>query len=75
MRTLVINPRDDDTFAAQARELGASSSTAEALQALLRQNYPRAVVRPRQLEGERDEIWYVYREGAWIPSRGPSAAE
>lgn len=69
VRTFVINPRNDDEFAALVREAGATSASAQALQGVLRQNYPRAVVRPRQLEGERDEIWYVYREGAWIPSR------
>jgi hypothetical protein len=69
VRTFVINPRNDEEFASRVRESGASTATAEALQEMLRHNYPRAVVRPRQLEGERDEIWYVYREGAWIPSR------
>ena len=68
MRTFIINPRHDEQFAAAVHELGAKSADAEALQAALRQNYPRAVVRPRQLEGERDEIWYVYREGAWVAS-------
>ena len=65
----MINPRNDDEFGRLVREAGAGSTSALALQAVLRQNYPRAVVRPRQLEGERDEIWYVYREGAWIPSK------
>lgn len=69
VRTFVINPRNDDEFEALVREAGADSRSAEALQAILRHNYPRAVVRPRQLEGERDEIWYVYREGAWIASK------
>lgn len=69
MRTYVINPRNDADFAALVHEAGETSNSAVALQAVLRQNYPRAVVRPRQLEGERDEIWYVYREGAWIASK------
>ena len=36
------------------------------LEAALRLRYPRAVVRPRSLDGERLEVWYAYREGHWI---------
>lgn len=38
------------------------------LEAILRSRYPTAVVRPRELEGERAEVWYVYRDGHWIRS-------
>ena len=69
MRTFVINPRSDEEFVARVQTEGPASSSAEALQARLRADYPKAVVRPRQLEGEREEIWYVYREGSWVPSR------
>jgi len=69
VRTFVINPRSDDQFVARVQAAGMASPSAEALQATLRANYPKAVVRPRQLEGEREEIWYVYREGTWVPSR------
>jgi hypothetical protein len=69
VRTFVINPRNDEDFDRLVREEGSTAESALALQAVLRHNYPRAVVRPRQLEGERSEIWYVYREGSWIPSQ------
>jgi hypothetical protein len=41
--------------------------TAPALEAALRLTYPNARVRRRELSGEAVEIWYVYREGHWIP--------
>ena len=34
----------------------------------LRERYPLAVVRPRDLSSERTAVWYVYREGSWVPS-------
>ena len=69
MRTFVVNPRSDDGFVARVEAEGPAAASAAALQAALRANYPKAVVRPRQLEGEREEVWYVYREGTWVPSR------
>ena len=38
------------------------------LEAMLRTRYPNAVVRPRELDAERVEVWYVYRDGHWIRS-------
>jgi len=69
VRTFVINPRSDEEFVARVQADGPACASAEALQATLRSDYPKAVVRPRQLEGEREEVWYVYREGTWVPSR------
>ena len=69
VRTLVINPRTDSDFVALVEAASPGAPSAEALQALLRAQFPKAIVRPRQLEGEREEVWYVYREGTWIPSR------
>jgi hypothetical protein len=67
--TLVINPVDDRSFSALAdAAVDGGVSTAEGLQAVLRDRYPRAVVRARSLTGERILIWYVYREGRWIRS-------
>lgn len=40
----------------------------EDLEAFLRTRYPSALVRRRELEGERTEMWYVYRDGHWIRS-------
>lgn len=36
------------------------------LEAALRTQYPKAVVRRRELAGESFEVWYAYREGHWI---------
>ena len=69
VRTFVINPRTDRDFIARVEAIGETAPDARALQAALRAEYPKAVVRPRQLEGEREEVWYVYREGTWIPPR------
>lgn len=65
--SLVLNPPDDEEFRSTALALvedGAATPTA--LQAGLRRRYPRALVRPRELAGERTAIWYVYRDGRWV---------
>jgi hypothetical protein len=73
--TLVLNPRDEARFVelAEATVADGVGSPVE-LQARLRQDYPHAVVRARELDGEALSIWYVYRDGHWIPS-GNGAAE
>jgi len=38
----------------------------EELEAALRIQFPDALVRPRDLAGERFDAWYVYRDGHWI---------
>ena len=66
---LILNPRDDVQFAALAEELaGEGELDAAELQGRLRGRYPKAVVRPRDLSSERTAVWYVYREGYWVPS-------
>lgn len=68
LRVLVCNPITDATFTDLSERLGAGLSvTPTQLEAQLRESYPRAVVRCRQLAGETDETWYVYREGSWVP--------
>ena len=69
-RVLVINPRSDKDFVARAEAAAADAATADELQGRLRANYPRTVVRLRQISGESDLVWYVYREGRWIPPEG-----
>ena len=63
---LITNPADDDAFhdAAEAA-LREGQSVAE-LQELLRYDYPRVLVRARELAGERSVTWYVYRDGQWV---------
>ena len=65
--TIVVNPRDDTPFVALAEKLVADGarSTGE-LQEQLRREYPEAVVRARELDGEAITIWYVYRDGHWV---------
>lgn len=67
---LVINPRDDERFAALCSELILDGvATPGALEAALRQHYVDAVVRPRELSSESTDVWYVYRDGRWIRPR------
>jgi hypothetical protein len=66
--TLVVNPTGDLVFRDHARRLAASSRDPLVLQARLRQHYPLAIVRRRELSGEAVEVWYVYRDGRWSPA-------
>ena len=67
--TLVLNPPDDDAFRALAERLvGGDVREPSELQARLRERWPRALVRPRELAGEPAQIWYVYRDGHWVRS-------
>jgi len=67
---LVLNPRSDRGFVALAQRLVAEASAVDprALERLLRETYPRAIVRERMLSAEREVTWYVYREGTWTPN-------
>ncbi len=72
--SLAINPADDRTFVqgtvrAIALRGASSGLTTERLEVALRQRYPAAVVRRRDLSGELGEMWYVYRDGLWVPPR------
>ena len=68
--TLVVNPTADEPFAMRARALVEEGlDTIDGLQTALREaGYPRTVVRARELSSEPAQVWYVYREGAWVPS-------
>lgn len=66
---LVINPMTDATFVRTCdAALDLHPTRPEDLQTMLRRRYPRTVVRPRALSGERLVVWYVYREGHWVSS-------
>ena len=68
---LISIPRDDELFRDHVERLALSVSAApSALQAALRTLYPDAVVRARDLTGERGVVWYVYRDGHWTRSAG-----
>jgi hypothetical protein len=64
-------PGDDGSFRACAEALLKSSRLDDPaeLQAQLRRVYPRAVVRKQDslaALGDRDRIWYVYRDGQYM---------
>lgn len=68
---LVVNPRADASFVEFVREQTDDLLDREplALEQRLRARFPNATVHMRLLSREPDTVWYVYREGRWIPSR------
>ena len=69
---LVVNPSQDREFHARAEaEVAAGAVSPGELQAALRVTYPNAVVRSRDLSGEKRVVWYVYREGRWVGRHDP----
>lgn len=67
--TVIRNPAGDMEFKAAVDAAMAGTVTeSAALQESLRHAYPNAVVRPRELAGERGRVWYVYRDGRWTSS-------
>jgi hypothetical protein len=67
--TLVLNPRQDGAFVTLTEAIVSEGvSSPRELQERLRQQYPDVVVRARELDGEPFTIWYVYRDGHWIPA-------
>jgi hypothetical protein len=65
---LIVSPQDDGAFRRLAEEaLAAGADTPRALEAAVRERYPNALVRARELTAEPGVMWYVYREGHWIP--------
>ena len=69
--TLVLNPASDEEFrSAAVLHLEDGSVEPQLLQDCLRARWPRAIVRPRELAGEHDPVWYVYRDGHWVPPNG-----
>jgi hypothetical protein len=73
--TLVVNPVEDEIFAAYADLLlDHGVATVGEMERRLRTIYPRAVVHPRELSGEPILIWYLYRDGHWEPTSRRSRA-
>jgi hypothetical protein len=65
---LLVIPASDWQLAARAHEiLGAGVRSPSELEARLRDLHPSLIVRRRDLSGESSELWYVYREGHWVP--------
>ena len=66
--TIVRNPAGDAGFEEAVNDGMRDGTTSPALlEGRLRERYPRAVVRPRDLAGESTTVWYVYRDGYWVP--------
>ena len=71
---VVVNPSTDSAFREMVdRFVATGASRPDDLEAVLRTRYPDAVVRPRELAGERFDVWYVYRDGHWIRSEADVA--
>jgi hypothetical protein len=66
---LIINPITDEDFAAYVHECARDAADPPALQLALRARYPRAVARLRELAGESQAVWYIYRDGRWVAPR------
>jgi len=72
MRLAVCFPRDDEVFAARVKAcLDGSNGNGPfpaAIQALLRETYPLAVVAPRHDLAAIDgaAVWYVFRDGSML---------
>ena len=65
---LIVSPQDDAAFRRLAEDsLAAGADTPRALEAAVRERYPNALVRARELTAEPGVMWYVYREGHWVP--------
>ena len=66
---LFLNPSQDAVFADRVdRLMEAGISEPDELERRLQEDYPGAVVRPRDLANERIAVWYVYRDGHWTPA-------
>lgn len=66
--TIVRNPPSDAEFGAAIQQIVDDGVVDPAVAELrLRERYPRAIVRPRELAAEPLLVWYVYREGRWTP--------
>jgi hypothetical protein len=71
-----VNPREDVDFVALVDRLTPGADEPTDLEAGLRDVYPRAVVRSRDLSGEAVEVWYVYRDGTWVaPGQGEDGSD
>jgi hypothetical protein len=65
---LFLNPANDQAFRRLVDGLIDRGVTdAPELERRLRATYPEAVVRPRDLADEPTSVWYIYREGHWVP--------
>jgi hypothetical protein len=62
---LSVSPAGDGDFAALAQRLAQEAPDRAEFERRLRDRYPAAVVRSRDLSGELASTFYVYRDGHW----------
>lgn len=74
---LALSPAVDEAFRnhVEAALRADMPRTADELQRAIRYRYPQAVVRRRDLAHETVTVWYVYRDGHWVPSGSAPAHE
>ena len=63
---LTVNPADDSTFRTEVERCATLTTVPAVLEALLRERYPRAIVRERGISDEPIPTLYVYRDGRWV---------
>ena len=64
---LILNPRHDEAFVSLAERVVAEGEPSPVtLETQLREKYPKAIVRVRDLSSEAGLVWYVYRDGRWV---------
>jgi hypothetical protein len=66
---VIVNPRSDGGFVQRVHDLAEAVTDPSELQTRLRDEYPDAIVRRRELSSESTEVWYVYRDGRWTPDQ------
>ena len=71
--TILRNPSNDAAFEAAIQALMNEGVTElGAFRTRLRESFPLAEVRRRELAWESEEVWYVYRDGRWTSGDRPS---
>ncbi len=74
-RIRFLNPRSDEDFLGTVESIiAAGVESPSELETRLRDRYPVAVVRERDLAGEDGAAWYIYRDGHWVPEEGGAGA-
>ncbi len=71
---LSVSPAGDAEFGALAQRLAREAPDQAEFERRLRDRYPAAVVRSRDLSGEPASTFYVYRDGHWSSDRDGSRA-
>jgi hypothetical protein len=71
---LSVSPAGDAEFATLAQRLAHEAPDRAEFERRLRDRYPAAVVRSRDLSGEPASSFYVYRDGHWSSDKDGNRA-